>query len=113
MKKTASLSVALLLFAVLPVSAATLEGTVQKIDPAKKEIVLNTEAGPETVEVTSATKGAEQVKVGDSVKVTYTKNGEKLVAIAIDASKPVAPVSPSNLPAASRERGGKSTMAGK
>ena len=113
MKKTASMLVALWLFRALTASAATLEGTVRKIDRAKKEIVLNTESGPETVEISSATRGAAKIKTGDSVKVTYTQKGEKLIAVAIDASKPVAPVSPSSLSTASRESGRKSTMVGK
>ena len=113
MKKTASILVAFWLFPALAASAATLEGTVRKIDRAKKEIVLNTESGPETVEISNATRGAAKIKPGDSVKVTYTQKGEKLIAVAIDASKPVAPVSPSNLSTAWRQGGGKSTIAGK
>lgn len=110
MKKTISLLIALLVFPALTASAALLEGTVQKIDQAKKQIVLNTETGQETLDISSATKGAEKVKTGDKVKVTYTKKGEKLVADSIDASKSGSPASPTDMPPASRGRGEKSPM---
>jgi hypothetical protein len=104
MNKTASLLLTLLLFPAFPVSAGEIEGTVQKLDRAKQQMVLNTESGSETVELSKATKGADKVKVGDSVKVAYKKKGDKLVAVAIVASKIGSPVLPPDLPSASREK---------
>jgi hypothetical protein len=83
MRKTASILMALLFFPAFIATAAELEGTVQQVDKAKKQIVLNTADGKETVEISGATKGADSVKAGDKVKVTYTKQGQKLVASAI------------------------------
>jgi hypothetical protein len=98
--------VAALIIAAAPGSAGTLEGTVQKIDPAKKEIVLNTESGAETVAIGKITKGVKKVRVGDSVTIIYNKEGEKLEAITIDRSKPFAPIVPWDLSGAARRFGG-------
>ncbi len=107
MKKTALVLIALLLFPAFTAAAAEIEGTVQKLDKAKQEMVLNTESGSETVEISKATKGADKVKVGDSVKIAYVKKGDKLVAVTIARSKVGSPVLPSDLPSASRGKPGK------
>jgi hypothetical protein len=96
MIKPVSMLIALLLFPALTASAAMLEGTVQRIDKSKKQIVLNTADGRETIELSSATKGADLVKAGDKVKVTYSKKGEKLVANAIDKDRSGSATSPSD-----------------
>jgi hypothetical protein len=79
MKKIATMLMAVLFFPAL-VLGAELTGTVEKLDKGKKEIVLKTAKGQETVEFNSGTKGAGKAKVGDKIKVTYTQKGEKLVA---------------------------------
>jgi len=83
MRRTASMLMALLLFPAFIATAAELEGTVQQVDKVKNQIVLNTADGKETVEISGATKGADSVKAGDKVKVTYAKRGQKLLASAI------------------------------
>ena len=105
MKKVVSTLIALALFPALTASAAMLEGTVQQINKSKKQIVLNTSDGSETVEFSAATKGAETVKAGDKVKVTYNKNGQKLVASSIAEDKS----GPATLPS---DRSEKSPKAG-
>ena len=87
MKKFLAFSAVLLVFPALTVSAALLEGTVAKVDKSKKQILLQTEKGQETVEFTSGTKGADKVKTGDKVKINYTEKSGKFVADAIDADK--------------------------
>jgi hypothetical protein len=106
MNKTVSALITLLLFPAFTAAAAQIEGTVQRLDKAKQEMVLNTESGSETVEISKATKGADKVKVGDSVKVAYVKKGDKLVAVTIAQSKVGSPVLPSDLPSASRGKPG-------
>jgi hypothetical protein len=87
MRKAICTAIVLLIFPAFTASAAMLEGTVQQIDKSKKQIVLNTPNGSETVEFSGTTKGAEKVKAGDKVKVTYRKSGQKLVASAIAEDK--------------------------
>jgi hypothetical protein len=87
MKKVLTLSAAMLFFSAISVSAALLEGTVAKVDKSKKQILLQTDKGPETVEFTGSTRGADKVKAGDRVKVSYTEKSGKIVADTIDASK--------------------------
>jgi hypothetical protein len=98
MKKAVFVVIALLFFPAFSASAAMLEGTVQHIDKSKQQIVLNTAEGKETVEINSATKGAESVKAGDKVKVTYTQTGEKRVASAIAENNSGSATSPSAQP---------------
>jgi|SRR5690348_9224348 hypothetical protein len=100
MKKTVLLLFVLVFSPVVAASAAVLEGTVQKINHAKNEIVLNTESGTERVVFSSSTKGTENLRPGDKVKVTYTKQGEKLVAESIAPNKGGLPRSPSEMPPA-------------
>jgi hypothetical protein len=87
MKKLLAFATLMLFLPVISASAALLEGTVAKIDQSKKQILLQTDKGQETVEFTAGTKGADKVKAGDRVKVNYTEKGGKIVADAIDASK--------------------------
>lgn len=67
--------------------AALLEGTVEKVDKGKKQIVLKTEKGQETVEFDNATKGVEKAKAGAKVTVTFNPKGEKLMASEIVAAE--------------------------
>lgn len=94
MKRVLTLSAAMLFFTVISAAAALLEGTVAKVDQSKKQILLQTEKGPETVEFTGSTKGADKVKAGDKVTVNYTEKSGKIVADRIDASKDSAVPSP-------------------
>jgi type IV secretory pathway TrbL component len=110
MRKTASMLMALLLFPAFIATAAELEGTVQQVDKAKKQIVLNTAGGKETVEISGATKGADSVKAGDKVKVTYAKQGQKLVASAIVEGQGGPATSPSDRSESSPKAGNKSPM---
>jgi transcription elongation GreA/GreB family factor len=110
MKKATAMLIALLVFPALTVSAAMLEGTVQQIDKAKNQIVLNTAEGRETVAISSATKGADSVKAGDRVKVTYSKNGEKRVASAIADDKSSPAAAPRDRSEFSPKAGSKSPM---
>lgn len=80
--------------------ALVLEGTVQKIDREQNLILLNTESGTETVVLTSSTKGAESLKPGDKIKVTYRQEGGKLVAETIAPNQGGSPPSPSEIPGA-------------
>lgn len=66
---------ALLSVMLLPalVVAAELKGTVEKLDKAKSQLVLNTERGKEMLELTKNTKGIEQAKQGAKVTVKYSE----------------------------------------
>jgi hypothetical protein len=66
--------------------AALLEGMIEKVDKDKKQIVLKTDKGQETVEFDDATKGIDKVKAGSRVTVTYSQKGEKLQASEIVAA---------------------------
>lgn len=79
MKKVATVLIALILFPVAAL-AALLEGTVEKVDHAKKQIVLKTDTGSQTVEFNSATKGADSVRAGAKVTVNFDQKGEKRLA---------------------------------
>ena len=89
---------ALLLFPALALSQVTmLSGTVEKVE--KDQIVLKTDTGHETIELSGVTKGKDQIKVGDKVTINASKQGEKLVASSINASKDRSPsASPSGGP---------------
>ena len=79
MKKLTTLLMALVL---IPAAAwaALLEGTVEKVDQAKKQIVLKTDKGPQTVEFDNATKGVDSVRTGAKVTVNFEQKGEKRLA---------------------------------
>ena len=75
MNKLALVLAALLLPAIL--NAAEIKGTVLKVDPLKNRVVLKTERGEETYETTKETKGAEHLKPGTNVTITFTeKDGD-------------------------------------
>jgi len=101
MRKFLAFSAVMMFLPAITVSAALLEGTVSKVDQSKKQILLQTDKGQETVEFSSSTKGADKVKIGDKVKINYTEKSGKNVAESIDASKSGAASSPSDKPAAS------------
>ena len=90
----------LFLFQISMASALILEGTVQKIDREQNLIFLNTESGTETVLLTNSTKGAENLKPGDKVRVTYRREGGRLLAETITPNKGGSPPSPSEIPGA-------------
>ena len=90
----------LFLFQISMASALMLEGTVQKIDREQNLILLNTESGTETVLLTNSTKGAENLKPGDKIRVTYRQEGGRLVAETITPNKGGSPPSPSEIPGA-------------
>jgi hypothetical protein len=97
------LAACLLVFWLLPISTASalvLEGTVQKIDRDQNLILLNTESGTETVVLIPTTKGADNLKPGDKIKVTYREEGGKLVAEVIVPNEGGSPPSPSEIPGA-------------
>lgn len=89
---------ALLLFPALALAQGTmLNGTVEKVE--KDQIVLKTDTGRETIELSGSTKGKDQIKVGDKVTINANKQGEKLVASSINTSKDRSPsASPSGGP---------------
>ena len=94
MRKLLAFAAVTLFLPAISASAALLEGTVAKVDQGKKQILLQTDKGPETVEFTGDTKGADKVKAGDKVKVNYTEKSGKIVADTIDASRDSAVPSP-------------------
>lgn len=69
------LAITLLGVIVLPalVTAAELKGTVEKLDRSKNQLVLNTERGQETLEITKTTKGVEQAQPGAKVTVKFSE----------------------------------------
>ena len=100
MKKLLAFSAVMMFLPAITVSAALLEGTVAKVDQSKKQILLDTDKGPQSVEFTGSTKGADKVKIGDKVKINYTEKSGKNVADTIDAGKSSAAPSPGERPAA-------------
>jgi len=72
MKKIA---LTLLLLILLPtlIMAAELKGTVAKVDKAKNQLVLKTEQGEQTLEITKSTKGLEHAKQGAKVTVKFNE----------------------------------------
>jgi hypothetical protein len=72
MKKIA---MTLLTFILLPtlVAAAELKGTVAKVDKAKNQLVLKTERGDETLEISKSTKGIEHAKEGAKITVRFSE----------------------------------------
>ncbi len=100
MKKFLAISTAMLFFPVVAAFAALLEGTVQKVDQSKKQILLQTDKGQETVEFSTGTKGVDNVKAGDKVKINYTEKSGKIVAETIDANKSSSAPSPGERPTA-------------
>jgi len=79
MKKLTVLLMALVLFPVAAL-AALLEGTVEKVDQVKKQIVLKTDKGPATVEFDTATKGVDSARTGAKVTINFDQKGEKRLA---------------------------------
>ena len=65
----------LLFLTLLPtlLMAAELKGTVAKVDKAKNQLVLKTEQGEQTLEITKSTKGIEHAKQGAKVTVKYSE----------------------------------------
>lgn len=100
MRKLLAFAAVMLFVPAISVYAALLEGTVARVDQGKKQILLKTDKGQETVEFSAATKGADKVKAGDRVKVNYTEKAGKIVADAIDASKSSATPSAGDRPIA-------------
>lgn len=85
MKKVATTLMALMLFPAVAL-AAMLNGTVVKVDKDKKEIVVKTDKGQETVAFTNTTRGAEKAREGSRVMINFQQDGEKLVASDIAVS---------------------------
>jgi len=80
-KKVAVILLALLLAPLLALAQVELKGTVVKVDKAKKQIVVKTDKGEETLEITSGTKGLGHAKTGAKVKINYSaKDGEPKVS---------------------------------
>jgi len=72
----------LLFLTLLPtlLMAAELKGTVAKVDKAKNQLVLKTEQGEQTLEITKSTKGIEHAKQGAKVTVKFNdKDGSAKV----------------------------------
>ena len=72
MKKLVMTVLAVMLLPTL-VAAVELKGTVEKLDKAKNQLVLKTERGQETLEITKSTKGIEHAKQGAKVTVKYSE----------------------------------------
>jgi hypothetical protein len=72
MKKLATTLLAVILLPAL-VAAAELQGTVEKLDKAKNQLVLKTARGEEMLEITKSTKGIEFAKQGAKVTVKYSE----------------------------------------
>jgi uncharacterized protein YxeA len=70
MKKIVMTLLALILLPTL-VLAAELKGTVAKVDKAKNQLVIKTEQGEQTLEITKSTKGIEHAKQGAKVTVRF------------------------------------------
>lgn len=70
MKKIVMTLLALILLPTL-VLAAELRGTVAKVDKAKNQLVIKTEQGEQTLEITAKSKGIEHAKQGAKVIVAY------------------------------------------
>jgi hypothetical protein len=58
MRKLLAFAAVMLFVPAISVYAALLEGTVARVDQGKKQILLKTDKGQETVEFSAATKGA-------------------------------------------------------
>jgi hypothetical protein len=71
MKKIA-VAIAALIYPVF-LFAAEIKGTVLKLVPTENRIVLKTERGEETYEITKETKGAQHLKVGAQVTITFSE----------------------------------------
>ncbi|MDP2665062.1 MAG: hypothetical protein Q8P23_00195 [bacterium] len=70
MKKIVMTLLALILLPTL-VLAAELKGTVAKVDKAKNQLVIKTEQGEQTLEITKKSKGIEHAKQGAKVIVVF------------------------------------------
>ena len=109
MKRIAMILLTLVLFPGMGLAAAILEGTVVNVDKTKKEIVLKTDKGQESVVFNDATKGAERVKPGDDVRITFTQKGEKLVASEVVAGQGSQPTSAADRPPTQRQHNEKTS----
>ncbi|MGH7770965.1 MAG: hypothetical protein ACREQA_01865 [Candidatus Binatia bacterium] len=86
MKEIAAMLLAPVLFPALALAVAELKGTVVKVDKAKKQIVVQTDKGEETLEITSSTKGVENAGEGAKVTIKYSeKDGQPKVSEIIPA----------------------------
>lgn len=83
------LSAVLLALALFPaaVLADGIKGKVVRVEKNKKVLVIKTQEGEKTLEITSDTKGMENAIQGALVKIEYSKMGNKLRASEINASK--------------------------
>lgn len=86
MKKFLAFAALMLVMPAFSVYAAVLEGTVTKVDKSKKQIMLETKKGSETVEFNTDTKGVDTLKTGDKVKINYTGTGKNMKAESVEAS---------------------------
>lgn len=78
-RKMVAALVALMLVPALAL-AESVEGTVLKVDAAKREIVVNTKAGEKTVQISTNTEGLENAMEGANVRIEYSKKGDRLIA---------------------------------
>ena len=79
MKKIVTTLLALILLPTL-VLAAELRGTVAKVDKAKNQLVIKTEQGEQTLEITKSTTGIEHAKQGAMITVKFNdKDGSAKV----------------------------------
>ena len=79
MKKIVTTLLALILLPTL-VLAAELRGTVAKVDKTKNQLVIKTEQGEQTLEITKSTKGIEHAKQGAMITVKFNdKDGSAKV----------------------------------
>jgi hypothetical protein len=85
-KKFLAFAALMLVMPAFSVYAAMLEGTVTKVDKSKKQIMLETKKGSETVEFNTDTKGVDTLKTGDKVKINYTGKGKNMIAESVEAS---------------------------
>lgn len=86
MMKFGAVLLALMLVPALAL-AVVLEGTIVKVDKAKQLMVVQTEEGQKTLQVTSNTKGLENAQEGAKVTINYRQTGNQLVAGEISASE--------------------------
>lgn len=80
---------ALLALMLIPalVFAAVMQGTVVKLDRAKQVVIIQTEEGQKTLQLTSNTKGLENAREGAKVTINYDQKGNQLVASEISGGE--------------------------
>jgi len=86
MKAFAMTLVALILFPAL-IIAAELKGTVANVDKAKSQLVLVTNRGEMTIQISENTKGIEHAKHGAKVTVQLSEKDGMLKVNQIQADK--------------------------